>query len=156
MDSGWAGFLGAIAGAAAFLDKHGEAVTAVFTVVLAISTISLWKATHRSLKVVIAADRPRLLLSRLTFRRAGGAEPRDNSKFAMVTVGFTNYGGKSALVTEFCVEQLFAEMVPRRPNYRDKRRYLSYPITIAPGSEHVFPDLMVDDKGNRQLEEILN
>jgi hypothetical protein len=145
-----------LTGGLRFFDEHAGAVTAIFTVFLAISTILLWAAARRSLRAVIAADRPRLQLSKLTFHRGAEAEPRDNSKYAMVRVGFTNYGGKSALVTELCVEQLFAEMVPRRPNYRDKRQYLSYPITIAPGTEHLFPDLIVDDKENRQLAEILN
>ncbi|UCI24446.1 hypothetical protein [Mesorhizobium sp. B2-8-5] len=129
-------------------------VLTLFTGVLGASTILLWRENKRSVDAIIAADRPRLRLSKLQFGRAGNADPLDNAKYATVTIGFTNYGDKSAVVTEVCFDHLFAAMVPKRPVYRNKKTYLSLPVTIAPDSEHVFPPEIIYDDGNRQLEEV--
>ena len=113
-------------------------------------------SASRAVEVAVAADLPRLRVSKLVFGREGNAEPRDNSKYAQVTISFANYGGKSARVTRYCFELECAVNLPAEPVYESVRNVFSNQIVVAADGEHIFPPLPYLDTGNLQLAEVLN
>jgi hypothetical protein len=76
-----------------FVEQHGEAVIAIFTVVLAISTILLWGVTRRSTKIAERAltvlERPYVVIDARTNRQ----EPTVDST---VEVRVVNHGRSTA------------------------------------------------------------
>ena len=108
-----------------------------------------------TVQAAIAADLPRLRVSKMVFSRANNAHPRDNSKYAQVTIGFANYGGKAARVTRYCLELEFAVKLPAEPDYKSCRNVFSNQIVVPASGEFIFPPLPYMDGGGLQLAEVL-
>lgn len=130
-----------------------------FGIVLVIGSLWLtgWAAVaaSRAVQVAVASDLPRLRVSKLVFSRAGNAEPRDNSKYAQVTIGFANYGGKAARVTQYCFDMECVVKLPDVPVYKNVRNVFSNQIVVAPDGDFIFPPYPYLDSGNLQLAEVL-
>jgi hypothetical protein len=113
-------------------------------------------AASRAVEVAVASDLPRLRVSKLVFSRGGNADPRDNSKYAQVTIGFANYGGNAARVTRYCFELESAITLPDEPVYKSFRNVFCNQIVVAANDEYVFPPLPYLDGGGAQLAEVLS
>jgi hypothetical protein len=120
-----------------FLDKHGEAVTGVFTVFLAVftgrlwwSTDKLWRQTKESVDLArnefLSSHRPELRLKLIWLASADGQrfDPRlEGGRPITVRLDIVNIGRNAALVycTNFVAIVLpFGQRLPQRPPYNDE------------------------------------
>jgi hypothetical protein len=104
-----------------FLDGHGEAVTALFTIVLAVFTARLWYSTEslfRVTKVVADADRPHMIPSEMTISGIRQPPAEDGLIKTILKYKFTNYGRSPAFMKRFCLMvRVASHELETVPNY---------------------------------------
>lgn len=145
-----------------FLETHRDGVTAVaaavsaaatffialFTYTLKRSTDKLWTATRqtaeaaqKSADAAIAAERPRVFLSKITFDRFGGDILKRDS-VPVVNTGFKNIGRTVAIVSGLRIKMDVIENLPETPDYGPARIFFPAGLSIAPGEEW-FPQMQM-------------
>jgi hypothetical protein len=118
----------AVSGTAAFFDDHNGAFTALFTIVLAVSTILLWKATTRSARISERAltelERPWLFLQGATVsrREAPGEQPIPNNWY--IKLRWKNIGRAPALIDRCSFKLADQSTIAAQPDYTNSQEFL--------------------------------
>lgn len=137
---------------AVLITAFATVAIAGFTLALKRSTDQLFIATKQSAdaatvaaNAVIAAERPRVHLSKLKFSRMGG-DIQDRTKLPEISIGFRNLGRSVAVILDIRVVMRIVGELPETPEYGERHIYIPTGQTIAPGDEYSLRQLYLDFK----------
>lgn len=120
-----------------FLEDYDGAVVGLFTIVLAISTILLWQATHRlaagsdeSLRMMMSKERAYLTPAFPTcnFPRIGPLTTIEEIRDLVPTAThqWANIGGSAARIHKMRLEIVIAPQLPKRPDWSQSGASVHY------------------------------
>ncbi|MBZ9706929.1 hypothetical protein LB543_09375 [Mesorhizobium sp. ESP7-2] len=155
------------------VDDNDGLITALATIVIAAFTGTLWKSTRdlglagdKQLRIarkaanaakisaeaardtvnaMIAAERPRVRLCKLTFSRFMG-DADDPTKTPVITARFKNYGRSTAIILGGSFDRKMVGTLPEEPDYISPA-FVQPGKTLAPGEEFDFPEMVFYDFG---------
>jgi hypothetical protein len=129
-----------------FLDKHNGGITALFTFVLAVSTIFLWRSTREAAIAANAAAQHTRTVERayvkLSHTPPGFHTENAEGEFS-VQVSVKNFGATPAKVTDILVKPIVLpnnQPLPKRPDY--SRAWGQIPQAFLVAQEEFFYDVV--------------